>query len=148
MDKKIPTMKLVWGSVGLSIALVTAALIFTAVGAMWGIIFFAVAMLVVIDKIRKYIMDRYDIGTLRFFLLTMLPPIVPFGLFVAYYVYMENTHWAELEGMLECIILLAWAGVLAVAIGGTLIIAIIRKVLSIIANQKEKTKTVDEQNGL
>ena len=48
----------------------------------------------------------------------------------------------------EGIILLAWAGVLAVAISGTLIIAIIRKMLSIKANPNAKTKPVDEQNGL
>lgn len=143
MGNKIPIMKLILGSVGASLVLVMGALIFALLGAMWGIVIFAIAVLYAIEKLRKYFINKYNISTLRLFLLTLLPPIVPFALFVIYYIYMDNTHWAELEGLLECIILLAWAGVLAVSIGGTLIITVIRKVISIKDNQMVKTNSTD-----
>ena len=80
------------------------------------------------ENVFLHFINKYNISMLRLFLLTMLPPIVPFGLFLAYYVYMDNNHWAELEGLLAYIVLLVWTGVLAVSIGGTLIIAGIRKI--------------------
>jgi len=129
MENKIPTMKLIFGSVGASLVLVIVAIIFMVLGAIWwGFAIFVVVVLYGIEKFRKYFINKYNISMLRFCLLTMLPPIVPFGLFVVYYVYMDNNYWAELEGLFAYIILLAWAGVLVVAIGGTLGIAWIRKI--------------------
>ncbi|MBQ9140365.1 MAG: hypothetical protein IJX63_01045 [Lachnospiraceae bacterium] len=128
MENKIPTMKLIFGSVGASLVLVIAALLFTIIGSIPGMVIFAIAVLYGVEKLRKYFIEKYNISMMRLFLLTMLPPIVPFGLFAVYYVYMDNNYWAELEGLFAYIILLAWAGVLVVAIGGTLGIAWIRKI--------------------
>ena len=55
-----------------------------------------------------------------------------------------DTHYrAELEGLLECVILIAWGGILGVSIVGTFMITIIRKILSIKAAHKEQTNSGD-----
>lgn len=143
MKNKAPTIKIIFGSIGISIALIIPAMFFATTGGILGIIAFSIFLVFGIDRIQKYLLNKYEMNVLRYHLLTMLPPVVSFVLFVLYYIYIGTHYWAELEGLLECVILIAWGGILGVSIVGTFMIAIIKKNLSTKAANKEKINSGD-----
>ena len=127
MEKRT-RIKWILGSIGVSLILVVLIILaMTMIGtSMSRLLGYTVLVLFVIEMIRQKLMDKYHISFLKWFLLTFLPPIPVYGVYICFYVYMENNHWAELEGLLGYIILLLWGGCIGVSAGGTLLIAFVR----------------------
>lgn len=138
MEKKT-IIKWILGSIGVSLILVVLTiLVMTRSIGMRSWIGWPVLVLFGIEVIRQKMMDKYHISFRKWFLLTFLPPILAYGVYVCFYIFMDNNYWAELEGLLGYIILLAWGGCIGVSVLGTLIIALIRRLIAVVIGQRDK----------
>ncbi|MBR4086209.1 MAG: hypothetical protein IKK33_18245 [Lachnospiraceae bacterium] len=124
MEKKT-IIKWILGSIGVSLIL-SVVILTNLPSSMLGFVVYGILILFGIEKARQHLTKKYHISFGRFLLLTMLPAVLAYGVYVCFYVYMENNYWAELEGLLGYIILLAWGGCIGVSAGGTLLIAFAR----------------------
>ena len=126
--KRIPTTKIILGSIGACLASVILSGILVACGGMGGIVLGAVFVLFLIETARQRLAKKYGIGLWKFMLLTMLPSVLLFGVLVWYFI---NNPKPELEGMLDQIALMVYGGCIGVSVVGALIIALIRKIMTL-----------------
>lgn len=126
--ERIPVIKIIFGSIGACLALVILSGILVAFGSMRGIVASAVLVLYFIEKARQQLAKKYGIGLWKFMVLTMLPSVLLFGVLVWYFI---NNPKPELEGMLDQIFLMVFGGCIGVSVVGTLIIALIRKIIAL-----------------
>ena len=135
--KRIPTTKIILASIGACLASVILSGILVACGGMGGIVLGAVLLLFFIETARQRLAKKYGIGLWQFMVLTMLPSVLLFEVLVWYFI---NNPKPELEGMLDQIALMVYGGCIGVAVVGTLIIALIRKIMTL----SEKTNADHE----
>ena len=133
--EKAPVKIIILASIGVCWAFVILAGILTAIGGMGGIVVSAVLLLYIIEKARQQLAKKYHICLLEFMVLTMLPSVLLYGIFVVYFI---NNPKPELEGMLDQIALMVYGGCIGVAVVGTLIIAIVRRTIAHSENEAEQ----------
>ncbi len=119
-------IKWVLGSIGVSLILSVVILIILP-SSMLGFVAYGILILFGIEGVRQHLVKKYHIGFGKFMVLTMLPSVLVYGIYVCLYISMPQP---ELKGMLGYIIMLAWGGCIGVSVLGTLIIALIRKLIA------------------
>ncbi len=84
-----------------------------------------------IELIRKQLMDEYHISFLKWFLLTVLPPILAFVIYICFYFFvLTNIRWLGLlEEILLYMTMVDWGTCVLVLTVGILLIALIRYVV-------------------